>query len=79
LSFIAQELQAIHPNLVSKSKYQGAEILNVNYIEIVPLLISQIQSLQNQIDELKNQLIPNHLQKEPDAPESREEPELKFE
>lgn len=50
----AQELQEIHPSLITKSKYQGAEILNVNYIEIVPLLISQIQSLQKQIDELKN-------------------------
>lgn len=54
----AQELQTIHPSLVSKSRFQGSEILNVNYIEIVPLLISQIQSLQNQIDELKREREP---------------------
>lgn len=52
----AQELQLIHPSLVSEGKYQGAEILNVNYVEIIPLLISQIQSLQNQINELKKDL-----------------------
>jgi hypothetical protein len=51
----AQELNEIHPSLVTKSKYQGEEILNVNYIEIIPLLISQIQSLQKQIDELKKE------------------------
>jgi hypothetical protein len=76
----AQELQDIHPTLVTKSKYKGAEILNVNYIEIVPLLISQIQSLQEQIDELKQEMKLTHLAEEPKDPASPLPPlELKLE
>jgi hypothetical protein len=74
----AQELLDIHPILVTKSKYKGAEILNVNYIEIVPLLISQIQSLQQQIDELKQEMKLAHLAEEPKGP-APAPPELKLE
>ena len=76
----AQELQELHPSLVSKSKYQGKDILNVNYIEIIPLLISQIQSLQTQIDELKHEIKSNTITKEgnlqPGHPDPRPSPEL---
>ena len=58
----AQEVQEMCPSLITKSKYKGNEILNVNYIQIIPLLISQIQSLQQQIDGLKQQL--NELKQE---------------
>ena len=47
---IAQELQDIYPNLV----YEGGDgYLSINYIELIPLLIQSIQSLRNEIDELK--------------------------
>lgn len=47
---LAQELQDIYPNLV----YEGEDgYLSVNYIELIPLLIQSIQSLRNEIDELK--------------------------
>jgi transposase len=52
----------------------------VNYIEIVPLLISQIQSLQEQIDELKQEMKLTHLAEEPKDPASPLPPlELKLE
>ena len=80
----AQELQELHPSLVSKSKYQGNEILNVNYIELIPLLISQIQSLQTQIDELKQEIKSNTITKECEpspqpGPDTDPNPRIKLE
>ena len=47
---IAQELQAICPELVYEYK-DG--YLGVNYVELVPLLIRSIQELKQQVDELR--------------------------
>ena len=48
---LAQELQAIYPNLVKEG--QGG-YLYINYIELVPILIRSIQELKAEIDELKD-------------------------
>ena len=49
---IAQDLQESHPELVSELN----DILNVNYTNIVPMLIKAVQDQQKQIDDLKTQL-----------------------
>ena len=49
---IAQELQETHPELVSNLN----DTLNVNYTNIVPILIKAVQDQQKQINDLKNQL-----------------------
>ena len=47
---IAQELQDIYPDLV----YEGGDgFLSVNYVELIPLLIESIQSLKQEVDQLK--------------------------
>lgn len=47
---IAQEIQDIYPDLV----YEGGDgFLSVNYVELIPLLIQSIQSLKNEVDQLK--------------------------
>jgi hypothetical protein len=50
--FLAQDVEKLYPELVKKcdSGYK-----TVNYIEFIPILISQIQSMQNEIDELKRE------------------------
>jgi hypothetical protein len=48
--FIAQDLEKIYPELV-KDCEKGYR--KVNYIELIPLIISKMQSMQEQIDELK--------------------------
>ena len=51
--FIAQEIEQVYPDLVKKSEIGHKR---VNYIELIPLLVSKIQLLQNEINELKDQL-----------------------
>lgn len=46
----AQELQKIYPDLVRESQ-DGK--LGVNYVELVPILISSIQELKQELDEVK--------------------------
>ena len=48
---IAQELQAIYPDLVYES---GDGYLSVNYMEFIPLLIKTIQDLKLEIEVLKD-------------------------
>ena len=48
---IAQELQEIYPELVSAD---GDGYLSVNYVEIIPLLISSIQELQARLQVAEN-------------------------
>ena len=49
--FIAQEMEKIYPNLV-KENCRGK---TVNYIELIPLLIDKINSLETEVFELKEQ------------------------
>jgi hypothetical protein len=48
--FIAQDLEKIYPELV-KDCEKGYR--KVNYVELIPLIISKMQSMQKEIDELK--------------------------
>ena len=50
---IAQELETIYPELVSNN---SIGFKTVNYIELIPILISQIKTMQNDIDILKDEL-----------------------
>lgn len=49
---IAQELQETHPELVSNLD----NTLNVNYTDIIPMLIKAVQDQQKEITNLKNQI-----------------------
>lgn len=47
---VAQEVQKVFPELV----YERGERLSVNYVELIPLLIKEIQELSAEVDELRN-------------------------
>ena len=51
--FIAQDLEKIYPELVKDSE-KGYR--KVNYMELIPLIVSKMKNMQNEIDELKKQL-----------------------
>ena len=48
---IAQEVQKYFPNLVYENLKDG--YLSVNYVELIPLLISSIQEVKSELDSLK--------------------------
>lgn len=48
--FIAQDVEKIYPELVKTS---AVGYKTVNYLEMIPLLISKMQDMQREIDELK--------------------------
>jgi len=61
--FVAQELQAIFPELVKKNIYRRSsnkdaqvEFLGVNYLGLIPILTAGIQELSQENDELKQRL-----------------------
>jgi hypothetical protein len=55
--FIAHEIEEVFPELVlSKVDNNIANLKGINYLEIVPLLVYQIQKMQNEIDILKQQV-----------------------
>jgi len=51
--FIAQEIEKFYPELVKNSE-MGYKI--VNYIELIPILVSKIQDLNKEVQELKQKL-----------------------
>jgi len=51
---IAQEVEKIYPELVS-SNIMGYK--NVNYIELIPIMLSKMKKTQTELDELKSFLI----------------------
>jgi hypothetical protein len=62
IGFLAQDLKAIYPQLVSEvpvenpSAQKGATsetVLSVNYVGLIPVLVKAVQEQQAQIDELK--------------------------
>lgn len=58
---IAQELETIFPKLVINSEIDilnndMVEIKTVNYLELIPIMISKMKIMQNEIDELKTRL-----------------------
>lgn len=55
--FIAQDFELEYPDLISiKPDKHMANIKAINYLEIIPLLVSKIQIMQTEIDELKAKL-----------------------
>ena len=50
---IAQDVEKIYPELVSNNQ---AGYKSVNYIELIPLMLSQIKSMQEEINELKSKI-----------------------
>ena len=55
--FIAQEFEKHFPDLVvSKIDKNIANLKAINYLEMIPLLVHQVQQMQKEIDELKDQL-----------------------
>ena len=50
--FIAQELENIYPELVSNN----SGIKTINYIELIPIILSQMKCMQQEICELKNEI-----------------------
>ena len=52
--FIAQDIENIYPELVKNSEF-GYK--TVNYIELIPLLVSTIQNMQKEINELQKKLL----------------------
>lgn len=56
--FIAQEIEKVYPELVKSSNlnYNRIHYKRVNYIELIPILVAQIQIMQKEIDELKEQV-----------------------
>ena len=48
--FIAQEVEQLYPELVKTS---ALGYKTVNYLELVPILVSKMQDMQREIDELK--------------------------
>ena len=51
--FIAQELENLYPELVSNNELG---FKTVNYIEIIPILLSQMKNMQHEIDKLKEEI-----------------------
>jgi hypothetical protein len=55
--FIAQDFENDYPELVCiKPDKELNNIKAINYLEIIPLLVSKIQMMQKEIDELKNEI-----------------------
>jgi hypothetical protein len=55
IGFLAQELKKIIPEAVAGD--ENKETLAVNYVEIIPVLVKAIQEQQQQIEELKKQVL----------------------
>ena len=55
--FIAQDTESVYPELVSSYiNDEGNEYKTINYLEMIPLMLSKMQKMQSEIDELKEQL-----------------------
>ena len=51
--FIAQELETLYPELVTNTELG---FKSVNYIEMIPILLSQMKNMQMDIDKLKEEI-----------------------
>jgi hypothetical protein len=51
--FIAQELETVYPELVTNTELG---FKSVNYIEMIPILLSQMKNMQIEIDKLREEL-----------------------
>jgi hypothetical protein len=58
---IAQELEEVFPKLVTNTVIEDSEnnatqIKSVNYLELIPIMISKMKDMQNEIDKLNERL-----------------------
>jgi len=51
--FIAQEVEKLFPNLVNDN---NLGYKSINYIELIPILINKINSIQNEINKMKDKI-----------------------
>jgi hypothetical protein len=51
--FIAQDFENEYPELITIKPDNLSNIKAINYLEIIPLLVSKMQMMQKEIDELK--------------------------
>ena len=51
---IAEEVNEIYPELIVRD--ERGEIFTINYIELIPLLLKQIQELEMQVELLQEQV-----------------------
>lgn len=51
--FIAQDVEEIYPELVSKNENN---LKNVNYIELIPILLSKMKDMECEIKDMKNEI-----------------------
>ena len=65
LGLIAQEVESVFPQVISKSKFKGSadsqntdetEYLGVRYTELVPVLIKAIQELKTELDKISGKI-----------------------
>ena len=67
LGVIAHELQELYPCLVSGQK-DGEEMQSVNYIGIIPLLISEVKNLKKIVKQIQQEIM--------EVLQSRQEPSV---
>jgi hypothetical protein len=53
---VAQQVEQVLPDLVKQTETPDGPHKSVNYIELIPLMLSKMQDMQAQIDRLKNDL-----------------------
>jgi hypothetical protein len=52
--FLAQDVEILFPELVSPMDKNSSErLISVNYPEFIPIMISKMKQMQNELDELK--------------------------
>lgn len=55
IGFIAHELQNVYPDFVSGDK-DGEEMQNVNYINLIGILVNEIQMLKKRVKEIESKI-----------------------
>jgi hypothetical protein len=50
---IAQQLQDVYPELVTKCMNNDTEIMGINYIELIPVIIGKMKLMEQEIQQLK--------------------------
>lgn len=58
--FVAQEVAALYPELI-KITNQSKQTLGVNYLGFIPIMVKQIQDLQNEVKVLQERLTNNSI------------------
>ena len=55
--FTAQEVEEYYPELINDNfYYEDNKYKTINYIELIPIMLSKIKKMQNEIDDLKKNM-----------------------